>query len=88
MNYLEKLKKIPNIFFIFIINIYRKVLSPSVGVLRFLPFYPKPSCIFYPTCSQYAVECFKKYNFFSAFKKTSIRISRCHPGNQPAVDLP
>ncbi len=68
--------------------VYRAVLSPSVGILRFFPFYPKPSCIFYPTCSEYGVECFKKYSFLTAFRKTSNRIGRCHPGNEPGVDNP
>lgn len=85
MNYLIKL---PNKIAILLIVIYRRVLSPSVGFLRFLPFYPKPSCIFYPTCSEYGVQAFKKYNFFKAFKMTTHRIYRCHPGNTPGVDLP
>ncbi len=82
------LKRLPNSVFILIIKLYRFVLSPSVGFLRFLPFYPKPSCIFYPTCSEYGVQCFKKYSFLKAFKKTAHRIIRCHPGNEPGVDLP
>ncbi|MBP6858155.1 MAG: membrane protein insertion efficiency factor YidD [Candidatus Pacebacteria bacterium] len=81
------LKKLPNKLAIVLIFIYQKTLSPSLGVFRFIPFYPKPSCIFYPTCSQYAIECFKKYNFFLATKKTINRISRCHPGNEPKIDL-
>lgn len=82
------LKKLPNKAIIGLIFIYRWALSPSVGILRYLPGYPKPSCIFYPTCSEYGIECFKKYSFFRAFGKTINRIGRCHPGNEPRVDLP
>lgn len=82
------LKKPLNSVFIGLIIIYRKTLSPSVGVFRFLPLYPKPSCIFYPTCSEYGIECFKKYSFFKALIKITKRIGRCHPGNEPKVDLP
>jgi putative membrane protein insertion efficiency factor len=82
------LKKLPNKLVIGLITIYRFILSPSVGFLRFLPFYPKNTCIFYPTCSEYGVECFKKYPFFTALRKTISRIGRCHPGNEPGVDLP
>lgn len=82
------LKKLPNNIIILLIRVYRTVFSPSVGFLRFLPFYPKPSCIFYPSCSEYSVECFKKYSFLVAFKKTLFRVGRCHPGNEPGVDLP
>lgn len=84
----SKLKKIPNYLVIFIIKIYRLTLSPSVGILRFLPFYPRNSCIFYPTCSDYSVKCFEKYSFLKAFRKSINRISRCHPGNDPEIDLP
>lgn len=80
-------KKLINNTIIFIIKIYRAILSPSVGILRYLPFYPKPSCIFYPTCSQYSIECFQKYSPMAAISKTINRIGRCHPGNEPTVDL-
>ena len=82
------LKKLPNNLTIGLVWIYQKILSPSLGVLRFLPFYPKPSCIFYPTCSQYSIECYKKYSFLQETRKTVSRIGRCHPGNVPRVDLP
>ena len=88
MKFLKKLIKIPNHLSIVVIRIYRLVLSPSVGVLRHIPFYPRPTCIFYPSCSEYSIICFKKENFPTAFKKTVRRISRCHPGNDPQVDLP
>lgn len=82
------LRKVPNNIAIGAIYLYQAILSPSVGILRYLPFYPRPSCIFYPTCSEYGVQCFKKYPFFTAVRKTINRIGRCHPGNDPAVDLP
>jgi len=88
MIFWQKLKKVPNKLFLLLIWVYRKTFSPSVGIFRFLPFYPQPSCIFHPTCSEYARECFKKYPFLKAFLKTSGRIGRCHPGNEPRVDLP
>ena len=88
MIYLQKLKKIPNFLAIVVIKFYRALFSPSVGILRYLPFYPQQVCIFYPTCSEYSVECFKKYSFFKACYKTIHRIKGCHPGNEPKVDLP
>src|SRR5262249_48599900 len=84
----EKLKQIPNKATIGCIRFYQRVFSPSLGFLRYLPFYPKPTCIFYPTCSEYAITCFSKYSFFSAFYKSFRRVGRCHPGNPPSVDLP
>jgi uncharacterized protein len=85
---MTSLKKFPNNVILLLIRVYRAVFSPSTGILRFMPFYPKHTCIFYPTCSEYATVCFKKYPFFKAFKKTFIRVARCHPGNTPGVDQP
>ncbi|HEY0980411.1 MAG TPA: membrane protein insertion efficiency factor YidD [Candidatus Paceibacterota bacterium] len=78
--------KLPNYGAIAVIIIYRAVFSPSVGILRVLPFYPRPACIFYPTCSEYGIQAFKKYSFIKALYKTIHRIGRCHPGNEPKVD--
>ena len=88
LNLLKKLNKIPNYLVIFMIEVYRVTLSPSVGILRFLPFYPRPSCIFYPSCSEYAKISFKKYTFIKAFYKSVHRIGRCNPFNTPDIDLP
>jgi uncharacterized protein len=88
MNSFKKFKSIPNLLALLLIRIYRSIFSPSVGILRYIPFYPKHTCIFYPTCSVYAVSCFKQYSFFKAATKTIGRISRCHPGNTPGVDQP
>ncbi|MEK7227946.1 MAG: membrane protein insertion efficiency factor YidD [Patescibacteria group bacterium] len=82
------LGRLPNKIVVGLILIYQKVFSPSLGFLRFLPFYPKPNCIFYPSCSEYGAACFRNYNFFKALRKTLGRIGRCHPGNDPRVDLP
>lgn len=88
MNYWQKLKKTPNYIAISLIWVYRLIFSPSVGVLRFLSFYPKNTCIFYPTCSEYGILCFQKLPFFKAFWKTADRVRRCHPHNTPRVDMP
>lgn len=85
MNFLNYILKQTAFLIIFI---YQKIFSPSLGILRYLPFYPKPSCIFYPTCSDYAKICFKKYNFLKAFRLSIKRIGRCHPFHEPGIDHP
>ena len=37
---------------IFLIKVYRKIISPLKG---------RPTCIYTPTCSQYAIEALEKY---------------------------
>lgn len=56
-------------FFIFLINLYRKYISPL----------KKPSCRFYPTCSQYALDAIEKYGVLKGSKLAIIRILKCHP---------
>jgi len=56
-------------FFIFIISAYQVMLSP------WLP----NSCRFDPTCSEYAKEAFRQYNFWGAFVLSVRRIVKCHP---------
>lgn len=38
----------------------------------------KPSCIFSPSCSEFAVEAFQKKGIFPGWLKTFDRLSRCH----------
>jgi len=75
------MKKISNILFFFyqiLIKLILAVFSIKSG----------PTCRFYPTCSDYSREVFKKYGFFKGFWKTIQRISRCHPWSKGGIDLP
>ena len=71
------LLKIAAFRFIALIKLYQWIISPVLG----------PQCRFTPTCSNYALEAFKKYGLFKGFWLTVKRISRCHPwgghGNDP-----
>ena len=57
-------------FCIFLIQLYRKYLSPLKGT---------PSCRFTPTCSQYALEAITKYGALKGGYLAVRRILRCHP---------
>lgn len=61
---------------ILIIKGYRKYISPL----------KRPSCRFYPTCSQYALEAISKYGVFKGLKLAIIRISKCHPFHPGGYD--
>jgi putative membrane protein insertion efficiency factor len=61
---------------IFFITIYR---------LLFARFF-FGNCRFIPSCSEYAIEAFKKFNFFKAFKISFFRILRCHPFGSHGYD--
>lgn len=54
------------------IRFYRRFISP----LKI-----RPSCIFYPTCSQYAIEAIEKRGIIVGLALTVWRILRCNPFN-------
>lgn len=62
---------------IFLIELYRKFLSP---------LKQKPTCRFYPTCSCYALEAYKKHGFFGGTYLTVNRICRCNPFCKGGID--
>ncbi|WP_331275636.1 membrane protein insertion efficiency factor YidD [Peptostreptococcus sp. CBA3647] len=61
---------------IFLVRIYQKYISPLKG----------PTCRFYPTCSQYSIEAFKKYGFLKGLWLTIKRVSKCHPFHPGGYD--
>lgn len=63
--------------FIQLIKFYQKAISPLIG----------PSCRFYPTCSNYALEAFHRFGAFKGLILTIIRISKCHPFHPGGIDL-
>lgn len=62
--------------FIYIIKLYQKLISP---------LFP-PSCRFYPTCSEYSVQAFRKYGVIKGGAKSVWRILRCNPFNKGGYD--
>jgi len=43
-------------------------------------------CIYYPSCSQYAIDAIKNAGFLKGALYTLLRVARCHPGREPRVD--
>lgn len=64
-------------FSIKLINFYQKNIST----------FKKPSCVFYPTCSEYIKISIEKYGIFKGFYFGFIRIIRCHPWQKNQIDL-
>ncbi|MCK5072060.1 MAG: membrane protein insertion efficiency factor YidD [Bacteriovoracaceae bacterium] len=62
--------------FIFFIRLYQVTISPVIG----------PRCRFYPTCSEYALECFRNFSFLEALWYSIRRILKCHPYNEGGID--
>lgn len=61
-----------------LIRLYQKALSP---------LFP-PSCRFYPSCSEYAVQALRVYGLRRGLLKGLWRVLRCQPLSRGGVDLP
>jgi len=64
-------------FFIFMIKLYRKYISPLKRM---------SSCIYTPTCSLYAIEALEKYGVLKGTYLAVRRILRCHPFHKGGYD--
>lgn len=58
------------------IRFYQRYISPLRG----------PSCRFFPTCSQYAIDALQKYGVVRGTIKAIGRILRCHPFHPGGYD--
>ncbi len=74
--FVETLKKVSIFPFIVLIKFYRTCISP----------YTPPACRFTPTCSEYALQAFRKWGPFKGLYLTVRRILRCHPWGGSGYD--
>ncbi len=63
-------------FFIKLISFYQKNISG----------FKNPSCVFYPTCSEYTKEAIQKYGSLKGLYLGFRRILRCHPWQKKHID--
>lgn len=74
---MKLLKTILSAPFILLIKFYQLCISP---------LKPAPTCRFTPTCSQYALEAFRKHGPLKGFALSLKRILRCHPWGGSGYD--
>lgn len=68
------------LFFILIIKSYRFLISPLFAAMGC-------RCRFHPTCSEYAIDAFKKVSLLRALWLITIRIMKCAPWHSGGVDI-
>ena len=59
-----------------LIRLYQKAISPLL----------RPSCRFYPSCSEYAAQAVTKYGPVMGLLEATWRILRCNPLNPGGID--
>jgi putative membrane protein insertion efficiency factor len=61
-----------------------------IGIVRLYQLMISPfltgHCRFYPSCSQYSIEAFRKHGSFKGLWLTIKRISHCHPWGEGGYD--
>ena len=60
-----------------LIHFYQRAVSPYKG---------RSMCIYYPTCSQYALEALTKYGALKGSWLALRRILKCHPWHEGGID--
>ena len=70
------LKRAVAAFLIYLVRLYRLILSPLTG----------PNCRFHPTCSAYAIEAIRYHGPLRGTRLTLLRLARCHPFSEGGFD--
>lgn len=75
---LRLLTRLPRLLLAGIVQAYQLLLSPHM---------PK-TCRYHPTCSEYAIQAFRKYGAIRGLILTLYRLGRCHPWGGYGYDPP
>ncbi|HEY7637952.1 MAG TPA: membrane protein insertion efficiency factor YidD [Gemmatimonadales bacterium] len=73
---MDTIVRLPQRLLGLLIRGYQRLLSPL------LP----PSCRFYPSCSQYALEAINRHGALKGSWLAACRLARCHPFNAGGFD--
>ncbi|MBD3246122.1 MAG: membrane protein insertion efficiency factor YidD [Candidatus Omnitrophica bacterium] len=57
----------------------RRLVLLCISVYQQVSRVFPPRCRYYPTCSEYAKQAFRRYSFWPAFGVSARRVLRCHP---------
>ena len=72
---------------IFIIDVYQKIFSPETGILTTSIAGEQKTCLFFPSCSEYAKQSILSHGAGKGLFLGVRRVIRCHPFQTPKIDL-
>ncbi len=64
----------------------KKILIKIIRLYQRMPLGMHNNCKFYPTCSEYMIECLETYGVIKGLPKGLYRILRCNPFNKGGID--
>lgn len=76
MNAIEHLARVPGFLLIGLVHGYRLLVSPVLA----------PSCRYWPSCSEYAIEALRSHGAARGSWLAGKRLCRCHPWSAGGVD--
>lgn len=70
------------------ISLPRRLMMRAVSFYRnkISPKKPRPTCKYYPCCSEYAYRAYETHGFFAATLLSLWRILRCNPFSHGGID--
>ena len=64
----------------------KKIAIKLIKIYKDFTKNSQKRCKYYPSCSNYALEAFEKFNFFKALFLTIYRLIRCNPFSKGGYD--
>jgi len=73
---MERVRQLPRRLLIGLVTLYRVLISPMLA----------PTCRYWPSCSEYAVEALRMHGALRGAWLTGSRLCRCHPWSAGGID--
>ena len=71
-----QLKALPRQILLWLVRGYQLAISPMFG----------PTCRFYPTCSNYAMDAIREHGALKGAMLAAVRLAKCHPWHPGGFD--
>ena len=70
-----------------ILNICKMAVLKIIDIYKLTSFFTRPTCRFFPTCSEYAREAIETHGLVVGTRLSILRIIKCRPYGKHGVDM-